>query len=79
MVSIFARIININWYLRGTLSSLLIKGFDYSRAGNPTREDVEKNIAAVENAKFCVQFLLDLFLSWMLFLIDMCVYVCMCV
>lgn len=28
------------------------KGYDYSRAGNPTRSALEKNLAAIENGKF---------------------------
>src|SRR3989338_10531762 len=32
------------------------KGYDYSRAGNPTRDALEANLAALENAKFCVTF-----------------------
>lgn len=32
------------------------KGFDYSRAGNPTRSALEKNLAALEAAKHCAAF-----------------------
>ncbi len=32
------------------------KGYDYSRAGNPTRTALEKNLAALEDAKFCAAF-----------------------
>ncbi len=32
------------------------KGFDYSRAGNPTRTALEKNLAALEGAKHCAAF-----------------------
>ncbi len=32
------------------------KGFDYSRAGNPTRTALEKNLAALEGAKYCAAF-----------------------
>jgi cystathionine beta-lyase/cystathionine gamma-synthase len=28
------------------------KGYDYSRAGNPTRKALEDNLAAIENGKF---------------------------
>ncbi|MDP6959031.1 MAG: PLP-dependent transferase, partial [Planctomycetota bacterium] len=28
------------------------KGYDYSRSGNPTRDALEKNLAALENADF---------------------------
>lgn len=31
-------------------------GYDYSRSGNPTRDALEKNIAALENAKFALAF-----------------------
>jgi len=31
-------------------------GYDYSRSGNPTRDAFEKNIAALENAKFALAF-----------------------
>jgi cystathionine gamma-lyase len=29
------------------------KGHDYSRAGNPTRDVLQENIAALENGQFC--------------------------
>ena len=32
------------------------KGYDYSRAGNPTRKRFEKNIASLENANFGIAF-----------------------
>ena len=32
------------------------KGYDYSRAGNPTRTALEKNLAALEGAKYCAAF-----------------------
>jgi len=32
------------------------KGYDYSRAGNPTRTALEKNLAALENGKYCAAF-----------------------
>ncbi len=32
------------------------KGFDYSRAGNPTRLALEKNLASLEGAKHCAAF-----------------------
>ncbi|HUI30251.1 MAG TPA: cystathionine gamma-synthase [Candidatus Acidoferrales bacterium] len=32
------------------------KGYDYSRAGNPTRTALEKNLAALEDGKFCAAF-----------------------
>ncbi len=32
------------------------KGYDYSRAGNPTRSALEKNLAALEGAKYCAAF-----------------------
>ena len=32
------------------------KGYDYSRAGNPTRERFEKNISSLENASYGVAF-----------------------
>ncbi len=32
------------------------KGYDYSRAGNPTRTALEKNLAALENAKHCAAY-----------------------
>lgn len=32
------------------------KGFDYSRAGNPTREALEKSLAIIENGKFGLAF-----------------------
>ena len=32
------------------------KGYDYSRAGNPTREKFEKNISSLENASYGVAF-----------------------
>lgn len=32
------------------------KGYDYSRAGNPTRTALEKNLAAMENAKHCAAY-----------------------
>ncbi len=32
------------------------KGFDYSRADNPTRKALEKNLAALEGAKYCAAF-----------------------
>jgi cystathionine gamma-lyase len=32
------------------------KGYDYSRAGNPTRAALEKNLAALEGAKYCAAF-----------------------
>lgn len=28
-------------------------GHDYSRAGNPTRDVLEKNLASLEGAKYC--------------------------
>lgn len=31
-------------------------GYDYSRSGNPTRDALEKNIAALENAKYALTF-----------------------
>ncbi|XP_046846188.1 cystathionine gamma-lyase-like isoform X2 [Xenia sp. Carnegie-2017] len=37
---------------------LLMQGYDYSRAGNPTRECFEKCIASLENAKHGIQILL---------------------
>ncbi len=32
------------------------KGYDYSRAGNPTRTALEKNLAALEEGKYCAAF-----------------------
>lgn len=32
------------------------KGYDYSRAGNPTRTALEKNLAALEDGKYCAAF-----------------------
>ena len=32
------------------------KGYDYSRAGNPTRSALEKNLAALEEGKYCSAF-----------------------
>jgi cystathionine gamma-lyase len=32
------------------------KGYDYSRGGNPTRDALEKSLAALENARFAVSF-----------------------
>ncbi len=32
------------------------KGYDYSRAGNPTRTALEKNLAALEGGKYCAAF-----------------------
>lgn len=32
------------------------KGYDYSRAGNPTRTALDNAIAAIENGKFCLTF-----------------------
>jgi len=32
------------------------KGYDYSRAGNPTRSALEKNLAALEGGKYCSAF-----------------------
>ena len=29
------------------------KGHDYSRAGNPTRDVLQENLAALENGKYC--------------------------
>lgn len=29
------------------------KGYDYSRAGNPTRDVLEENLAALEDGRFC--------------------------
>jgi cystathionine gamma-lyase len=30
--------------------------FDYSRCGNPTREHLERQVAAIENGKYCIAF-----------------------
>jgi len=32
------------------------KGYDYGRAGNPTRDVLQENLAAMENARFCKVF-----------------------
>lgn len=32
------------------------KGFEYARAGNPTRAELERRIAALENGQFCLAF-----------------------
>ena len=34
----------------------LLKGYEYARSNNPTREAVEECLAAVEGAKHCVTF-----------------------
>ena len=33
-------------------------GFEYSRTANPTRSALEKNIAALENGKYCISYFL---------------------
>ena len=32
------------------------KGYDYSRAGNPTRAALDNAVAAIENGKYCLTF-----------------------
>ena len=40
------------------------KGYEYSRTGNPTRNALEQNLAALENGKFELCFGLYVHLSW---------------
>ena len=32
------------------------KGFDYTRSSNPTRQVLEANLAAIENAEYAISF-----------------------
>lgn len=42
-------------FLKNNISYLLVdfQGFEYSRSGNPTRNCLEKAVAALDGAKYC--------------------------